>query len=64
MREKRGLAYAVYTFVWGYSDAGLFGVYCGAGEKTVGEAMNVTLDASPLPWTTFRMRRSAGRRRS
>jgi predicted Zn-dependent peptidase len=44
VREKRGLAYAVYTFVWGYSDAGIFGVYFGAGEKTTGEAMGVTLD--------------------
>jgi predicted Zn-dependent peptidase len=44
VREKRGLAYSVYSFLWGYSDAGLFGVYFGAGEKTVGDAMNVTLD--------------------
>ncbi len=44
VREKRGLAYAVYTFIWGYSDIGLFGVYFGAGEKTVGDAMEVTLD--------------------
>jgi predicted Zn-dependent peptidase len=44
VREKRGLAYAVYTFVWGYSDIGIFGVYFGAGEKTVGDAMSVTLD--------------------
>lgn len=44
VREKRGLAYAVYTFVWGYSDAGVFGIYFGAGDKTVGDAMSVTLD--------------------
>jgi predicted Zn-dependent peptidase len=44
VREKRGLAYAVYTFIWGYSDAGIFGVYFGAGGKTAGEAMLVTLD--------------------
>lgn len=44
VREKRGLAYAVYTFVWGYSDVGLFGVYFGAGERTVGDALSVTLD--------------------
>jgi predicted Zn-dependent peptidase len=44
VREKRGLAYAVYTFVWGYSDIGLFGVYFGAGDRTVGDAMSVTLD--------------------
>jgi predicted Zn-dependent peptidase len=45
VREKRGLAYAIYTFVWGYSDIGLFGVYFGAGEKTLGDATHVTLDA-------------------
>jgi predicted Zn-dependent peptidase len=44
VREKRGFAYSVYSFIWGYSDAGLFGVYFGAGEKTVGDAMSVTLD--------------------
>ncbi len=44
VREKRGLCYAVYTFVWSYSDAGIFGIYFGAGEKTTGDAMNVTLD--------------------
>jgi predicted Zn-dependent peptidase len=44
VREKRGFAYSVYSFLWGYSDAGIFGVYFGAGEKTVGDAMNVTLD--------------------
>jgi predicted Zn-dependent peptidase len=44
VREKRGFAYAVYCFVWGYSDTGIFGVYFGAGDKTVGDAMSVTLD--------------------
>jgi predicted Zn-dependent peptidase len=44
VREKRGLCYAVHTFGWAYSDAGIFGVYFGAGEKTTGEAMDVTLD--------------------
>ncbi len=44
VREKRGLAYSVYSFVWGYSDAGIFGLYYGAAEKTVGEAMNVSID--------------------
>ena len=44
VREKRGFAYSVYSFLWGYSDVGLFGVYFGAGEKTAGDAMNVSLD--------------------
>ncbi|WP_127793135.1 pitrilysin family protein [Agromyces sp. LHK192] len=29
VRERRGLAYAVYSFAPGYSDAGLFGMYAG-----------------------------------
>ncbi len=29
IREKRGLAYSVYSFSPGYSDAGLFGMYAG-----------------------------------
>ena len=44
VREKRGLVYAVHSFVWGYSDAGVFGVYFGAGETTAGEAMDVSVD--------------------
>jgi len=44
VREKRGLAYSIYSFVWGYSDAGIFGLYFGAAEKTVGEAMDVSVD--------------------
>jgi predicted Zn-dependent peptidase len=44
VREKRGLAYSVYGFLWGYADAGLFGVYYGASDKTAREAMNVSLD--------------------
>ncbi|MGL4637390.1 MAG: M16 family metallopeptidase [Beijerinckiaceae bacterium] len=44
VREKRGLAYSVYSFLWGYSDVGIFGVYFGAGEATLGDAMNVSVD--------------------
>ncbi len=44
VREKRGLAYSVYSFLWGYSDVGIFGVYFGAGEATLGDAMHVSLD--------------------
>src|SRR6185437_7153374 len=29
IREKRGLAYSVYSFASGYSDAGYFGLYAG-----------------------------------
>jgi predicted Zn-dependent peptidase len=44
VREKRGLAYSIYSFYWGYGDTGLFGIYLGTGEKTVREGMDVTVD--------------------
>jgi predicted Zn-dependent peptidase len=42
VREKRGLAYAVYSFSGAYSDAGVFGLYAGcapAKATQVGELM-------------------------
>ncbi|MGD0639649.1 MAG: pitrilysin family protein [Roseiarcus sp.] len=44
VREKRGLAYSIYTFHWAYSDAGLFGFYAGAAAKDAGELMAAALD--------------------
>ena len=37
IREKRGLAYAVHSFVHGYRDGGLFGIYAGTGEAEAAE---------------------------
>jgi predicted Zn-dependent peptidase len=44
VREKRGLAYAINAFHWGYSDTGLFGFYAATGQKHVAELMPVALD--------------------
>ena len=47
VRERRGLAYAVYSFSPGYSDAGLFGMYAGcapAKAATVAELMRDELE--------------------
>ncbi|MGA3302503.1 MAG: pitrilysin family protein [Methylovirgula sp.] len=44
VREKRGLAYSVYSFHWGYSDSGLFGFYAATGGKQIAELMPVALD--------------------
>ena len=41
VREKRGLAYSVYSFHWPYADTGLFGIYAGTDEADTGEAMRV-----------------------
>lgn len=39
IREKRGLAYSVYSFMSSYSDTGMFGVYLGIDPKTMNEAL-------------------------
>jgi predicted Zn-dependent peptidase len=36
VREKRGLAYSVYSFAPGYSDAGMFGMYAGCSPAKAG----------------------------
>ena len=33
IRERRGLAYSVYSFASGYSDAGWFGLYAGCAPR-------------------------------
>ena len=37
IREKRGLVYTIHSFVHGYSDGGLFGIYAGTGESEAAE---------------------------
>jgi predicted Zn-dependent peptidase len=44
VREKRGLAYSVYSYTSLYADAGLTAVYFGSREEAVEEAMRVILD--------------------
>ncbi|BDZ53453.1 M16 family metallopeptidase [Agromyces marinus] len=47
IREQRGLAYAVYSFAPGYSDAGVFGMYAGCAPKnaaTVAALMRTELE--------------------
>lgn len=41
VREKRGLAYAVYSYHQGYSDAGAIKTYVGSTTGNVGEAVKV-----------------------
>lgn len=41
VREKRGLAYAVYSYHQGYSDAGAVKMYVGSTTGNVGEAVRV-----------------------
>ena len=43
VRERRGLAYSVYSYVSLYADAGHTGIYCGSREEAIEEAMDVIL---------------------
>jgi len=43
VREKRGLAYSVYSFASGFSDAGLFGMYAGCSPAKLGEVAELVL---------------------
>jgi len=43
IREKRGLAYAVFSEITPYSDAGMLTVYAGTAKETVGEVLDLTV---------------------
>ena len=43
IREKRGMAYAVYTFGAQYTDTGLIGFYVGTREENLGECLEIAL---------------------
>ena len=44
IREKRGLAYSVYSFTSQYAGAGSFGVYAGVQPNKVRDAIGITQD--------------------
>jgi predicted Zn-dependent peptidase len=41
IREKRGLAYAVFSEITPYSDAGMLTVYSGSAKETVGQVLDL-----------------------
>lgn len=43
VREKRGLAYSVYSFAAGYSDAGVFGLYAGCSPAKAPQVTELML---------------------
>jgi predicted Zn-dependent peptidase len=43
IREKRGLAYSVYSFLSSFIDNGMLGVYVGVGESTLAQALQLIL---------------------
>ncbi|MEY9849787.1 putative Zn-dependent peptidase [Streptacidiphilus sp. BW17] len=44
VREKRGLAYSVYSYTSAYADSGLFGIYAGCQPKRVEEVLGICRD--------------------
>ncbi|HXV56658.1 MAG TPA: pitrilysin family protein [Gaiellaceae bacterium] len=44
IREKRGLAYAVYTFSSQYADTGQIGVYLGTREENLGRCLRIVAE--------------------
>jgi predicted Zn-dependent peptidase len=44
IREKRGLAYSIYSYVASYFDTGIWGVYAGISRKRVGEVVGLILE--------------------
>ena len=44
IREKRGLAYSVFSFAACYRDTGLLGIYAGTGEDQTAELLPVVCD--------------------
>jgi predicted Zn-dependent peptidase len=55
VREKRGLAYAVFSGLSAYRDAGSFTIYAGCANEAVGEVIDVvveelrTIKQTPVP---------------
>jgi predicted Zn-dependent peptidase len=43
IREKRGLAYSVYSFAPSYSDAGLFGIYAGCSPSKTSQVAELMM---------------------
>ncbi len=44
IREKRGLAYSVFSFASHYADTGMFGVYAGCMPKKIDDVLEISRD--------------------
>ncbi|HET7151844.1 MAG TPA: pitrilysin family protein [Candidatus Acidoferrum sp.] len=62
IREKRGLAYAVFSELTPYSDAGMMTVYAGTATDTIGQVIDLTIkefrSLKESPVTEEELRRS------
>jgi predicted Zn-dependent peptidase len=64
IREKRGLAYSVYSYTSQYAETGTFGVYAGCAPGKVDEVLDIVRDqlarAAAEPITAEELRRGKG----
>jgi len=44
IREKRGMAYSVYSFASQYTDTGLIGIYVGTREENLGQCVEICVE--------------------
>ena len=44
IREKRGMAYSVYSFASQYTDTGLIGIYLGTREENLAQSVEICVD--------------------
>lgn len=44
VREKRGLCYSIYSFHWGFSDTGLFGIHAAIRKEGLNELLPLILN--------------------
>ena len=44
IREKRGMAYSVYSFASQYTDTGLLGIYVGTREETLAQCVEIAIE--------------------
>jgi predicted Zn-dependent peptidase len=44
IREKRGMAYAVYSFASQYTDTGMIGIYVGTREENLGSCVDICVE--------------------
>ena len=44
IREKRGLAYSIYSFLSCFADSGIFGIYAGTGPEEANGLLMLILD--------------------
>ncbi|PID54568.1 MAG: peptidase M16, partial [Micrococcales bacterium] len=64
VREKRGLAYSVYSFASGYADSGYYGMYAGCTPSAVAEVVDLLQDQleslAAAPVSADELRRAKG----